>query len=68
MDENEKVPHYEQKKWEQDQMSSAVFRFGAKNREDEQKAYDLILENQIEFVNPINISGTPGIEDEDVCL
>ncbi|KAK7575545.1 hypothetical protein V9T40_011831 [Parthenolecanium corni] len=65
VDENEKVPHYEQKKWEQDQMSSAVFRFGAKNREDEQKAYDLILENQIEFVNPINISGTPGIEDED---
>lgn len=47
-------------------MSSAVFRFGAKNRDDEQKAYDLILENQIQFINPTNISGTPGIEDEDV--
>lgn len=49
-------------------MASAIYRFGAKNRDDEQKAYDLILENQIEFINPENISGSLGIEDEKVCI
>lgn len=43
-------------------MSSAVFRFGARNRE-AQEEYDLILDNQIEFVNPTQIAGTEGIEE-----
>nr|CAD7441299.1 unnamed protein product [Timema bartmani] len=46
VDERERVPHYEQRKWEEEQMSSAVFRFGArdakeKQLKDEGKEYDL---------------------------
>lgn len=47
-------------------MSSAVFSFGARTRKTEQEEYDLILDNQIEFVNLNQIAGTPGIEVEDV--
>lgn len=47
-------------------MSSAVFHFGARNKLDTQKEYDLILDNKIEFINFAKIVGTPGIEEKDV--
>lgn len=31
VDEGEKLPHHEQKKWEQEQMSSAVYKFGSRS-------------------------------------
>lgn len=31
-------------------MSSAVFRFGAKNKKDSQKEYDLLLDSQMEIL------------------
>ncbi|XP_058796016.1 pre-mRNA-splicing factor ATP-dependent RNA helicase DHX16 [Phymastichus coffea] len=52
-------PQFEQSKWESDQMSSAVFKFGAKNKK-VQEEYDLLLEDEVEFVRAIRIPG----EDE----
>ncbi|KAI4502443.1 hypothetical protein M0802_002355 [Mischocyttarus mexicanus] len=50
-------PQSEQSKWESDQMSSAVFRFGAKDRKAQQD-YDLILEDEIEFIQGLHIAGS----------
>lgn len=61
VDERERMPHYEQRKWEEEQMSSAVFHFGAKQR-DQQQEYDLVLENQIDFIQALCM---PGNRDKD---
>ncbi|KAL3282275.1 hypothetical protein HHI36_005465 [Cryptolaemus montrouzieri] len=57
VDELEKMPLSEQKKWEKDQMSSAVFSFGAKDavKKDE---YELLLEDQIEFIQALQLPGS----------
>lgn len=57
MDEREKKPNYEQRKWEEEQMSSAVFHFGAKKKADQQKEYDLIMDNQIDFIQALSLPG-----------
>lgn len=57
VDEKEKQPHYEQKKWEEEQMHSAMYRFGAKEgvkKED----YDYVFDEQIEFVQALQMPGT----------
>lgn len=56
VDELEKTPQSEQKKWEKDQMASAVFKFGAKDavKKDE---YDLLLDDQIEFIQALQMPG-----------
>lgn len=56
VDELEKMPLSEQKKWEKDQMSSAVFKFGARDavKKDE---YELLLEDQIEFIQALKLPG-----------
>lgn len=63
-DEREKIPHYEQRKWEEEQMSSAVFHFGAKQRE-QQEEYDLVMDNQIEFIQALQLSGNRDKEDKE---
>ncbi|XP_033331522.1 DEAH-box helicase 16 lethal (2) 37Cb [Megalopta genalis] len=50
-------PQSEQSKWESDQMSSAVFRFGAKDRKAQQD-YDLLLEDEVEFVQALRMPGS----------
>ncbi|XP_049832588.1 pre-mRNA-splicing factor ATP-dependent RNA helicase DHX16 [Schistocerca gregaria] len=62
IDEREKVPHYEQRKWEEEQMSSAVFKFGARDAKErkykeELKEYDLVLDDQIEFIQALQMPG-----------
>ncbi|KAJ8956852.1 hypothetical protein NQ318_014267 [Aromia moschata] len=56
VDELEKAPQSEQKKWEKDQMASAVFKFGAKDatKKDE---YELLLEDQIQFIQALRLPG-----------
>lgn len=56
VDELEKVPHSEQKKWEKEQMASAVFSFGAKDKATKDE-YDLLLEDQIEFIQALQMPG-----------
>lgn len=54
--ETDKAPTTEQQKWEEEQMSSAVYKFGAKRQEKEQ--YELLIDNQIEFIQTANLPGT----------
>lgn len=53
VDELEKVPHSEQKKWEQEQMASAQFSFGTKGLKTDE--YELLLEDQIEFIQALQM-------------
>lgn len=56
VDDLEKVPQSEQKKWEKDQMASAVFTFGAKDAS-KKDDYELLLEDQIEFIQALQMPG-----------
>jgi pre-mRNA-splicing factor ATP-dependent RNA helicase DHX16 len=57
VDDLEKVPQSEQKKWEKDQMASAVFKFGAKDSSSKKDEYDLLLEDQIDFIQVLQMPG-----------
>ncbi|CAG9863343.1 unnamed protein product [Phyllotreta striolata] len=57
VDELEKVPQSEQKKWEKDQMASAVFKFGAKDVK-KTDDYELLLEDQIDFIQALQMPGS----------
>ena len=60
-DEREKVPNYEQKKWEEERMATAAMKFGAKDaaeRQKNKKEYDYILDDQIDFVQSLKMPGT----------
>ncbi|XP_033220359.1 pre-mRNA-splicing factor ATP-dependent RNA helicase DHX16 [Belonocnema kinseyi] len=49
-------PQSEQSKWESDQMSSAVFKFGAKDKKAKEE-YELLLDDEIEFVQALQMPG-----------
>ncbi|KAL7291442.1 hypothetical protein TKK_0015026 [Trichogramma kaykai] len=49
-------PQSEQAKWETEQMSSAVYKFGAKDRK-AQKEYELLLEDEIDFIQSLQMPG-----------
>jgi pre-mRNA-splicing factor ATP-dependent RNA helicase DHX16 len=54
----EKGVNYEQKKWEEDQVNSAIMRFGAKDAKDKNfKEYEYLLEDEIDFVKSMRIPG-----------
>lgn len=57
VDENEKLPHSEQKKWEAEQLASARFQFGAKDAK-AQEEYELLLDDQIEFIQALTMDGS----------
>ncbi|XP_026469913.1 pre-mRNA-splicing factor ATP-dependent RNA helicase DHX16-like [Ctenocephalides felis] len=57
VDEGEKLPHHEQKKWEQEQMSSAVYKFGSRS-DSKKDEYELLLDDQIEFIQALRMDGT----------
>lgn len=57
VDDLEKLPQSEQKKWEKEQMASAVFSFGAKDKSVKDE-YELLLEDQIEFIQALQMPGT----------
>lgn len=54
MDEREKQPNSEQKKWEAEQLASAMFKFGAKDASKDEE-YELLLEDQIEFIQALTM-------------
>lgn len=62
VDENEKKYGYEQRKWEEEQMKGTNLSFGARDKEkrykEKEKKYNLILEDEIEFIKSITIDGT----------
>lgn len=58
VDDREKLPNSEQKKWESERLASAMYRFGAKDATDKQKQqeeYELLLEDQIEFIQAMTM-------------
>ncbi|XP_075150239.1 DEAH-box helicase 16 lethal (2) 37Cb [Haematobia irritans] len=57
VDENEKAPHSEQKKWEAEQLASARFQFGAKDAR-AQEEYELLLDDQIDFIQALTLDGS----------
>lgn len=67
-DEKEKLPNSEQRKWEEEQMSFAQLRFGAKDAGKKKKTadYEIILDDEIEFVQALkSLPGTrEGKEEE----
>lgn len=57
VDENERQPNSEQKKWEAEQLASARFQFGAKDAK-AQEEYELLLDDQIDFIQALTIDGS----------
>lgn len=57
MDDREKLPNAEQKKWESDKFASATYKFGSKDASQKQQdeEYELLLEDQIEFIQAMTI-------------
>ncbi|XP_041778833.1 pre-mRNA-splicing factor ATP-dependent RNA helicase DHX16 [Anopheles merus] len=67
VDERERMPHSEQKKWEAEQLASAVYGFGskdAKERAAQQQEYELLLDEQIDFVEALQMAGTKKKDDK----
>ena len=63
-DETKKGPDYEQKRWEEEHVGAALMRFGAKDAKDKArekksvKDYDMIMDEEIEFVQALQMPGT----------
>ena len=60
IDEREKRYGYEQRKWEEDQMEGTSLSFGARDKEKffKSKEYNLVLEDEIEFIKSLPLEGT----------
>ena len=63
----EKGVNYEQKKWEEGHLGAALMRFGAKDAKSKskQKEYDVIMDEEIEFVQVLQM---PGTRKSKVCV
>ncbi|TDG45206.1 hypothetical protein AWZ03_008361 [Drosophila navojoa] len=57
VDDFEKQPNSEQKKWEAEQLASARFQFGAKDAKAEEE-YELLLDDQIDFIQALTLDGS----------
>ena len=56
-DAREKAPNSEQRKWEEEKLQAAQYRFGARDAKEEKK-YELVLEDTVEFVQSMKMPGT----------
>ncbi|XP_037082662.1 LOW QUALITY PROTEIN: pre-mRNA-splicing factor ATP-dependent RNA helicase DHX16-like [Pollicipes pollicipes] len=59
VDARERVPNSEQKKWEEEKLQTAQYRFGARDaKPKEETKYELVLEDTVEFVQAMKMPGT----------
>uniref|UniRef100_A0A1Q3F626 RNA helicase n=1 Tax=Culex tarsalis TaxID=7177 RepID=A0A1Q3F626_CULTA len=58
VDEREKMPNSEQKKWEAEQLASASYKFGSKDARAKQEEYELLLDDTIDFVQAFRMDGS----------
>ncbi|KAL1401752.1 hypothetical protein pipiens_006386 [Culex pipiens pipiens] len=58
VDEREKMPNSEQKKWEAEQLASASYKFGSKDARAKQDEYELLLDDTIDFVQAFRMDGS----------
>ncbi|KAF7261867.1 hypothetical protein EG68_00684 [Paragonimus skrjabini miyazakii] len=70
-EEKEKGGNEEGKRWEQEHVSSALFSFGAKDKTDKQEKYELVLDDEIDFLKALTRPGAnvdeelpPAIDEE----
>jgi pre-mRNA-splicing factor ATP-dependent RNA helicase DHX16 len=67
VDDIEKAPNAEQRKWEEERLGIAKLRFGAKDATDKRnKNYDLLVDAEIEFVQSLSLDGTNFEEETEV--
>lgn len=68
-DETERLPNYEQKKWEEEHLHSAQFKFGAKDAKarhaKKEKKYEYLLEDEIEFIQVLKMPGSGDKEEKE---
>ena len=57
VDEREKLPNSEQKKWEAEQLHSALYKFGSRS-DAKAEEYELLLDDEIEFVQVLRMEGS----------
>lgn len=61
-DETEKGVNYEQKHWEEEHMGAAIMKFGARDAKAQarkkEKEYDVIMDEEIEFIQALQMPGT----------
>jgi pre-mRNA-splicing factor ATP-dependent RNA helicase DHX16 len=55
----------EQEQWEEDQVKTAMVHFGAKDRKSKADEYDLVFEDQIDFISNELMKGTRKPSDQD---
>ncbi|XP_055303004.1 pre-mRNA-splicing factor ATP-dependent RNA helicase DHX16 [Sitodiplosis mosellana] len=68
VDDREKLPNSEQKKWESERLASAMYKFGAKDATDKQRQqeeYELLLEDQIEFIQAMTMDDSKKKEKDE---
>ncbi|CAG2108370.1 unnamed protein product [Medioppia subpectinata] len=65
VDDTERAPNAEQKKWEEERLGIARLRFGAKDaNKKSRKEYELVMDAEIEFVQSLTIGGD-NFDEED---
>lgn len=63
VDELEKQPHSEQKKWEAEQLQSALFKFAKDDQKKEE--YELLMDDEIDFVQALTMGGSQDKEPKE---
>lgn len=65
VDEGEKAPNSEQRKWEEERLGSARLQFGARDAKSKAKQYDLLVDGlEIDFVKTLTQAGD--LEEDDL--
>jgi pre-mRNA-splicing factor ATP-dependent RNA helicase DHX16 len=68
VDDRERHPNSEQKKWEDEQMSIATYKFGSKDAtaKKKDKQYEILLDEQIDFIQALKMPGNQ--KEKEVCV
>ena len=56
-DEEEKKKTTEQEEWEKFKLEQAINKFGAKKPSKEEKNYELLLDNPVDFIQSVTVAG-----------
>ncbi|THD19419.1 Pre mRNA splicing factor ATP dependent [Fasciola hepatica] len=63
-EDKDKAVYDEGKRWEQEHMSSALYSFGARDKTQKQEKYELVLEDEIDFLKALTRPGANVDEEE----
>jgi hypothetical protein len=57
VDERERRPGNENRKWEEEQLAAALIKYGARDKKASADEYDLLLDDRIDFAKALRIPG-----------